>query len=322
MSYREVVTAVARVLFTRRMLGGLALAVAFAVACVLLGRWQWGRYEDKQVKATAVTTHYAAAPVPYGTVAGRLPLDEDGQWLRVTTTGQYSPGEQLLVRQRVEDGVPGMEVLVPYAADGVPGARLLVDRGWVPNGDSAAQLPSVPATPSGKVQVQGWLRVAEPSLGKSLPTGQLASISVADAQQQVGGPLADGYLVLESETTAQGTAPARPAALDAPDTDLGPHQAYAFQWWLTSVFGFVFVGYRVRETLRAQRGEEAAAGLVPVGGAAGGAAAAGSGEPGDLVLASAAGTPTATSVGVQPKGPKAPKPPKPKKVRIWDEEDG
>ena len=43
-------------LASRRMLGGLALALVFAAACVLLGRWQWGRYEDRSVQATAVTT--------------------------------------------------------------------------------------------------------------------------------------------------------------------------------------------------------------------------------------------------------------------------
>ena len=52
----------------------------------------------------------------------------------------------------------------------------------------------------------------------------------------------DAYLVLGSE---QPGGP-RPAPLAAPDTDLGPHQAYAIQWWLTSVFGFVLLGYRLR----------------------------------------------------------------------------
>jgi DNA-binding transcriptional regulator of glucitol operon len=32
------------------MLGGLALALAFAVVCILLGRWQWGRYEERSCR--------------------------------------------------------------------------------------------------------------------------------------------------------------------------------------------------------------------------------------------------------------------------------
>ena len=99
------------------MLGGLALALAFAAACLLLGRWQWSRYEDRRIQAEAVTTHYTAAPVPLGSVTSRIPLSEEDQWLRVTATGGYASGQQLLVRNRALDGRPGLEVLAPF--DGV-----------------------------------------------------------------------------------------------------------------------------------------------------------------------------------------------------------
>lgn len=272
-------------LLSRRMLGGLALALAFAVVCILLGRWQWGRYEDRQVRAAAVTSHYAAAPVPLASVLGRLPLSEDDQWLRVTATGRYAAGQQLLVRNRALDGQPGLEVLVPLDLDGaLAGRRLLVDRGWVPNAGSAAQRPTVPAVPAGDLTVQGWLRSGEADLDKDLPAGQLASIDLGSAQAQTGGDVVDSYLVLESETVggvggAGGATPARPSPLEAPDTGLGPHQAYAFQWWLTSVFGFVLVGYRLR--VAAEQSSADLPGGVPAGTA-----------------------------------------PRPKKVRIWDEEDG
>ena len=222
------------------------MALAFGLVCILLGRWQWGRYEDKEVQATAVTSHYAAAPVPLASVTGRLPPTEDDQWLRVTATGRYAAAQQLLVRNRALDGQPGLEVLVPFDLDGpLIGRRLLVDRGWVPNADSASKLPAVPPVPTGDLTVQGWLRSGEADLGKDLPAGQLASIDIGTAEAQTGGHLLDAYLSLESEITG-GATPARPAPLEAPDTGLGPHQAYAFQWWLTSVFGLVLVGYRLR----------------------------------------------------------------------------
>lgn len=235
-----------RALVTKRMLGGLALAVVFAVVCILLGRWQWGRYEDKQIRAASITAHYGATPVPLSGVVDRLPLSEEDEWLRVTTTGRYASSQQLFVRNRALDGTAGLEVLVPLDLAGpLVDQRVLVDRGWVPNADSAAKLPSVPAAPGGDVAVQGWLRRGEVELGKQLPAGQLASINVADAQAQVGGTVLDTYLVLDSEQTSSGMPP-RPAPLERPDTDLGPHQAYAFQWWLTAAFGFVLLGYRAR----------------------------------------------------------------------------
>ncbi len=234
------------------MLGGLALALAFAVACVLLGRWQWGRYQDRLVQATAVTTHYTAPPVPLGSVTSRIPPSEADQWLRVSATGRYAAGQQLLVRNRALDGQPGLEVLVPFDLGGdLSGTRVFVDRGWVANPDAAADLPQVPPAPTGEVALDGWLRSGEPDLGKDLPAGQLASVDLTEAARQTGGgTVLDAYLVLDSE---QPSGP-RPAPLAAPDTDLGPHQAYAFQWWLTSVFGFVLLGYRLR--LAAAEGRE------------------------------------------------------------------
>ena len=240
------------------MLGGLALALVFAVACVLLGRWQWGRYEDRSVQANAVTTHYAATPVPLGSVTSRLPPSDADQWLRVTATGRYAAGKQLLVRNRALDGQPGLEVLVPFDVSGdLSGTRVFVDRGWVANADAAADLPEVPPPPTGEVALVGWLRSGEPDLGKNLPAGQLASIDLTEAARQIGGgTVLDAYLVLDSE---QPGGP-RPAPLAAPDTDLGPHQAYAIQWWLTAVFGFVLLGYRLR--LAATEGRELA-GVAP-----------------------------------------------------------
>lgn len=281
-----------RTLFTPRWLLALLVAIVFAGVCVLLGRWQWGRYEDKQVKADTVTSHYAATPVPLASVEGRLPLAETGEWTRVTTTGSYAAQQQLLVRNRALDGAPGLEVLVPLDLRDGSGRRLLVDRGWVQNADSAAQLPSVPTAPDGTVTVQGWLRRPEVTLGKDLPAGQLASINVGDAEAQVGGDLLPTYLILESERTAAGATPARPTPLALPDTDLGPNQAYAFQWWLFSVFGFVFYGYRIRTMREEQRPE-----VEP---------APGSSPSSEAELIAAGSRVPAT---------------RPKKVRIWDEED-
>jgi cytochrome oxidase assembly protein ShyY1 len=123
---------------------------------------------------------------------------------------------------------------------------VLVDRGWVPNAQNAQTLPDFPPAPGGQVTVTGWLRPSEPSLHKDLPRGQLASISVSDAGDQLGRPLLGGYAILQSERTADGTTPRRPTPLEPPDTDLGPHQAYAFQWWaaMVGVFGLVYLGAR------------------------------------------------------------------------------
>jgi cytochrome oxidase assembly protein ShyY1 len=230
---------VIRVLISRRWLGALALAIAFAIAAFFLGRWQWHRYEAKQARADRIHLHYDAPARPLDVTLSASPMPLAQEWTRVTAHGRYAANQTLLVRNRPLNGNYGYEVVVPFRADS--GATVLVDRGWVDNAATAHTLPEVPAAPTSPATVTGWLRPGEPSLGKSMPAGQLASINLDEASRAVGSPLLGGYVVLEAERLADGTTPRRPTPLTAPDTDLGPHQAYAFQWWAAMVGGFVLV---------------------------------------------------------------------------------
>jgi cytochrome oxidase assembly protein ShyY1 len=278
-------------MLSRRWLSALAVATLFAVACLFLGRWQWHRHEDKAARAQRITSHYFASPVPLSRAMPgpdtKLPRAQE--WTPVTATGRYAAQSLMLVRNRSNNAVSGYEVVVPLTL--ADGASLLVDRGWIPNGQSATEPPAVPATPVGDITVTGWLRVGEPSLGRPQRTGQLASINLAEAQAQTGTPLYGAYLILRAETRSPGEGGlsgeqvVRPQQLEKPDTGEGPHLAYALQWWLAAPVGFalVLVGAR-REHL--ERWESTA-----------------STAPADGRVA----------------GP--PKPPKAKRTRIWDEED-
>ena len=273
---------------SRRWLTALAVAAILAVACVFLGRWQWHRHEDKAAKAARINSHYLASPVPLSaampTPDANLPRAEE--WTVVTTTGRYADQGLMLVRNRPNNGVFGYEVVVPLEL--ANGSSLLVDRGWIPNGQSASEPSAVPAAPAGEITVTGWLRVGEPSLGRQLPTGQLASINLAEAGAQTGASLYGAYLIMRGEAGAQGQAGtpskqvARPLALASPDTDEGPHLAYALQWWLGAPVGFVLVFFGAR-----REHLEGSEPMVP-----------------------APGSPAAP-----------PRPPRPRKTRIWDEED-
>ncbi|MGV1007376.1 MAG: SURF1 family protein [Dermatophilaceae bacterium] len=234
-----------RALLTRRGLTAVGLVLVLGFACYLLGRWQWSRYDEKQVRASAVAANYTADPVPLASVLPQsdTALREDQAWSHVTVTGRYAVSRQLLVRGRPLQGSPGMEVVVPLD---VGGRLLLVDRGWVANADDAQTLPQVPAAPGGDVTVTGWLMPSEASRGHDLPSGQLASLSTDDARAQLGGVVYPAYLVLGDEHTASGAAAPRPTPLEAPTGDLGPHQAYALQWWATALLGVAFLVFLVR----------------------------------------------------------------------------
>ncbi|MFV0462948.1 MAG: SURF1 family protein [Nostocoides sp.] len=235
-----------RLLFTRRWLGALALAAILSVVFYQLGWWQWHRYEAKAHRNDLLEQHYAAAPVPLDSVVppdGLLsPAD---QWTRVTLTGSYAPKAALFVRNRVVDHVVGYEVLNAFVTD--EGRTITVDRGFAPlSAKGAATLPEVPSVPVGPVTVVGWLRPGEPSLGRSMPTGQVASINLSEAGRQWDVALVPAYVIAQQETMPDGSQPARPAPLPAPDRDLGPHQAYAYQWWFFILVAFWLVWFGVR----------------------------------------------------------------------------
>lgn len=226
-------------------------AILFAVACWILGSWQWGRHLEQQTKVTAIETNYGADPVPLSTALallhGGTALAPEDQWTRVTLTGSYVSGVDQMVRNRTLDKTVGFEVLTPFTSDRV---TVLVDRGWVPNAREAETTPPADPPPSGQVELTGWLRSGEPDLGRDLPAPQLASISLADARARV--PVLstpDVYVVLGSQSppVVQGADPVAP--LPPPDEGLGPHQAYAFQWWLTMPGGLIFVWFAIRRQL-------------------------------------------------------------------------
>ncbi|KNX37204.1 SURF1 family cytochrome oxidase biogenesis protein [Luteipulveratus halotolerans] len=224
-----------RVLLTRRWLAWLAVALIASVACLLLGRWQWHRWEAKHAMQSQISDNYDATPVGLASAlpSPTSPLPDHREWTQVRMTGTYDAGHRLLVRNRPHDGEFGYEVVVPFRL--ASGGTILIDRGWVPNGPDAATPPAVPAEPAGAVEVVGWLRPGERELGRAPIAGQVSSINVADVEQQTGAQLYDGaYVLMRSERTDAGATPKRPEPLEKPDqgSAAGINLSYAIQWWV------------------------------------------------------------------------------------------
>lgn len=237
-----------RLWLSRRWIVATLVAILFALACFFLGRWQWSRHVEQRTKVTAIESNYDAPPVPLE-AALAAPLTPQRQWTRVRLTGTYAVGADLLARNRPLEKTLGYEVLTPFT-DAAAGRTVLVDRGWLPSGGSATAAPEAVPPPGGTVEVTGWLRSGEVPLGRDLPAGQLASINIADARlQRPEVDPVDVYVVLGEQQPASPASNSTPVLLPRPDEGLGPHQAYAIQWWLTMPFGLVFVWWAMRREL-------------------------------------------------------------------------
>lgn len=226
-------------LLTRPWLLAAVGVLAAMAACILLGMWQYHRYEGKSERAHRIERNYAATPVPLADVlpAPRSALAPSDQWRTVRLRGRYctDPACVLYVRNRPFNGVVGFAQLVPLRTDR---GTFMVARGWVPTQESSSRPQSPPAPPTDEVSVVVRVRPTEPVLSRRRnPAGQIQSIAPAEFLSHAGAPAAEVYTGAYGEMVSESPpAAVRPTGFEKPDTSLGPHLSYAVQWWLFAAF--------------------------------------------------------------------------------------
>jgi cytochrome oxidase assembly protein ShyY1 len=234
--------------FTRRWAGYLALTILFAAVCSGLGLWQLARRADALAEMGKVETNYAADPVPLAeALPGLEAFSESQKWLPVVMTGTYLTDDELIVRNRPLQINPGFEVLTPLLL--ADGSVFIVNRGWLPTGQTPDAPASVPAAPAGVVTVVARLKSGEPLLaGRSATGNQIATINLDDVATRLDLPTYTGaYGLMASEDPAPDE---RPVAVTRPVKDEGPHLSYAFQWFVFALMGFVGLGWAIRQEYR------------------------------------------------------------------------
>lgn len=242
-----------RLLLTRRWLGYLALTVVFAVVASLFGMWQWDRRGQAVAAIEKVERNWDQAPVDLENLVSNGTLDAtESEWVPVILSGEYRGDEQVLVRTRPRSGSVGFEVLVPFVADGL---SVIVNRGWIPTGESQDFPDLIPSLPQGSLEIVARIKPSEPLLeGRGAPEGQIASIHLGSLQTMTSSSIReDFYLALGEERPRPATAP---LPLERPELDEGPHLSYTFQWYLFAVMAFGGLWYMLRQEARVHRGED------------------------------------------------------------------
>lgn len=226
----------------------LVLAIVFAIVCVGLCLWQLDRRNTALEELARLDNNYSADPIPLDEALPELDsFDLSQKWTPVTMTGTYLSADELLVRNRPYNSGPGFEVLTPLLLS--DGSVFIVDRGGLPTGREQDSPDEIPAAPAGEVTVTVRLKPGEPSLpGRSAPAGQIATIQLDDIADMLDEPVYTGAYGLMAD---EDPAPAeRPLAATKPARDEGPHLSYAFQWLVFALFGFLGLGYGLRQEYR------------------------------------------------------------------------
>ena len=133
---------------------GFTLGIVLLIVLMInLGFWQLRRLDQRREFNAAVEAHYDAAPQPLDSVLAPGTDPKDVEWLPVTAVGTYRPEGTVHIVNRSQNGFAGDNIVVPF--DLGDGRVLLVNRGFLPLGET------VPPAPSGEVTVTGRLRPSQ-----------------------------------------------------------------------------------------------------------------------------------------------------------------
>lgn len=245
-----------RFLLTRQWVILTLLGLVLIPTMVRLGYWQLHRHEHRVANNEIITASLRTPPVPVERLTSPGAVVPRGDLYRpVTATGRYDAAHEVVARQRTSaDGSDnGYHVITPLVLD--DGKAVLVDRGWIPAGGDLTKLPTIPEAPAGEITVTGRLRPDETTattgiLDKpGLPDRMIMLINSGRLTTSSPEPLLGGYMELYGTSPAPGAG--QPQLIPEPDhSGIGPHLAYAIQWWLFAAMvpvGWVILVRRERE---------------------------------------------------------------------------
>jgi cytochrome oxidase assembly protein ShyY1 len=246
--------------FARRPLWIVSHVVVLALVVFMIwaGFWQLRRFHERGDLNRLYAERRQSAPTD---VADAVPADaplegdavEDALYRRVTATGTYDVDNEVLVRNRTEDGRPGVWVLTPLIT--ADGTALVVNRGFIPASGTPDELPREAAAPAGEVSVTGLLQRTQ-TRGRFQPsdpaTGRLDVLSRVDLaryQQQLRYDVFPVWLLLQRQAPPQSGAVPIPVEPPQPFSET-QNLSYAIQWFSFTVIALVGYPIILRRTAR------------------------------------------------------------------------
>ncbi|WP_181766806.1 SURF1 family protein, partial [Streptomyces albidus (ex Kaewkla and Franco 2022)] len=227
-----------RFLLSRQWVILTLIGLALIPGMIKLGFWQLHRHESRVAHNELISSSLSAPPVPFERLSGvEGGPAEDDQFRTAKASGRYDREHEVVVRQRTgaDQKSIGYFVVTPLIQS--DGNAVLVNRGWIEADGDLTEFPDVPAPPRGEVTVTGRVMVSETSEASGikdkpgLPPRQVMLINSQQQANALGGPVRSGYLQLtatDPEPSAR-----QPERIPEPDhSSIGPHMAYAIQWWL------------------------------------------------------------------------------------------
>jgi surfeit locus 1 family protein len=211
-----------------------------------LGEWQLERAAWKQGLVDAHAARIGEPAQPLRSVLASSVSGTDLDYRQVTAQGVYDLDHQLLLDNQIYQGRAGYQVLTPLRLDGVESGDdwVLVNRGWVPLGESRSQLPAVTG-PAERITLRAMIKLPPgkafgPEAVESSGWPQvIQQLEIGPIGKQIGHPLLPMVLLLDKEDPGGFVRDWKPVYGITPDK----HRAYAAQWFtLALVLLIIYIG--------------------------------------------------------------------------------
>ncbi len=216
------------------------IALVLVLLCLWAAQWQYQRGVDRHARNTLIQEQSQLPAIDINDLSANI---LEFEWRQISLQGSFDDSNQILLRNRYNDGVYGFEQLTLFLFDG---KKIWVDRGWIKAGSDATIPPKLQPTQEQQVSITGRLR-----LDSSLPQGKFFAVTndanrnlVSQLDARKGVQTEKFYVDLISSSDSAMN-PAVPVEL--PELIDGPHMAYALQWVFFA--GLVIYGRRlIRKT--------------------------------------------------------------------------
>ncbi len=234
-----------------------------------LGFWQLDRLEQRRARNAQLSQQLALPPL---SLTGD-PLPDAPSALKnrlATTQGKFDFSYQVILKlqNRTDTGglvsplnAVGVDLITPFVIEGTSKA-VLVNRGWIPQGEAALDNLTKFNEPTGQTTVTGRIQLSQtlPSKRATANAPEAASrdlqrewyrVDIEAIQAQMPYELLPIYIEQSPTEDSQITLPYR----SEPTFDLseGPHLGYAIQWFIFAlIFGGGYLYYVRNNTLKTE----------------------------------------------------------------------
>ena len=201
------------------------VALLLIAGCLFASQWQFARGSIQSQTNEIIAKNLELPTLVLADFENLDPVDN--QWRTVKISGNFSPTNQELVRNRYYEGKFGFEVLTLFKSTG--GENFWVDRGWVAAGPNAATPPKVTPAIEGNVEITA--RIRSENLSRQLQGSFFVTRVETEKPKSItklqGVDAKPYYLDLLPSEDGK----IKPLTnIDLPELSNGPHYAYAIQW--------------------------------------------------------------------------------------------